>query len=261
MSAPKATPDDEADRPRQCPESTAQRREPEHELQILGQEQKSSEEYEDGPAVQRERCSEGGNPKEPQIDQGIGEPELAAHEHDADCEPQDHPCDRRDAHPVLCDALQPIDRREHSLATPVLARRIRPALPMSWGLVLSSMGYFLLTQMGPGAEHLPLFGVATLILTLGASPVFTLTNDVIIGSAPPERAGAAAGISETCAEFGGALGIAVFGSIGVAIYRGVLGQELVHAALPNGCTLTGSHAARYSRSAPRSWPRSPEGQR
>ena len=97
---------------------------------------------------------------------------------------------------------------------------------MSWGLVLSSTGYFLLTQLGQSADHLTLFGVANLMLALGASPVFTLTNDVIIGAAPPERAGAAAGISETCAELGGALGIAVFGSIGVAIYRGVLGQGL-----------------------------------
>ena len=113
-----------------------------------------------------------------------------------------------------------------SLATPALARRIRPALLMSWGLVLSALGYFLLTRVGTSADQLSVFGVATLILTLGASPVFTLTNDVIIGSAPPERAGAASGISETCAELGGALGIALFGSIGVAIYRGMLASSL-----------------------------------
>ncbi len=40
-----------------------------------------------------------------------------------------------------------------------------------------------------------------------------------MGSAPLERAGAASGISETGAELGGALGIAVLGSIGVALYR------------------------------------------
>ena len=51
------------------------------------------------------------------------------------------------------------------------------------------------------------------------APVFTLTTDLIVGSAPPERAGAASAISETSAEFGGALGIAIFGSIGVAVYR------------------------------------------
>jgi DHA2 family multidrug resistance protein-like MFS transporter len=56
--------------------------------------------------------------------------------------------------------------------------------------------------------------------------VFTLTNDLIIGSVPPERAGAAAGVSETAFEFGGALGIAVFGSIGAAIYRGAIALEV-----------------------------------
>lgn len=60
----------------------------------------------------------------------------------------------------------------------------------------------------------------SVIFSLGTSPLFTLTNDLIIGSVAPERAGAAAGISETAAEFGGAAGVAVFGSIGVAIYRG-----------------------------------------
>ena len=49
--------------------------------------------------------------------------------------------------------------------------------------------------------------------------MFTLSNDIIIGAAPPERAGAAAGISETSSELGGALGIAVLGSIGTAVYR------------------------------------------
>ena len=33
--------------------------------------------------------------------------------------------------------------------------------------------------------------------SLGMAPVFTLTNDLIIGTAPPAQAGAASGISET----------------------------------------------------------------
>lgn len=54
---------------------------------------------------------------------------------------------------------------------------------------------------------------------LNIAPVFTLTTDIIVGAAPPEKAGAASAISETGSEFGGALGIAVLGSIGTAIYR------------------------------------------
>jgi DHA2 family multidrug resistance protein-like MFS transporter len=122
-----------------------------------------------------------------------------------------------------------------SLATPALARRIRLAPLMSGGLALSAAAFLLLTRVDGTAGGLPVFAVATLLLSLGASPLFTLTNDIIIGAAPPERAGAASGISETCAELGGALGIAVFGSIGVAVYRGYLAHALP-AGLPQAVT-------------------------
>ena len=61
------------------------------------------------------------------------------------------------------------------------------------------------------------------------APVFGLTTELVVGSAPPERAGAASGISQTGAELGGALGIAILGSIGVAVYRGSLGDWLTTA--------------------------------
>jgi DHA2 family multidrug resistance protein-like MFS transporter len=47
----------------------------------------------------------------------------------------------------------------------------------------------------------------------------TLTTDIVMSTAPPERAGAASGISETSFELGGALGIALLGSFVTAIYR------------------------------------------
>jgi DHA2 family multidrug resistance protein-like MFS transporter len=47
-----------------------------------------------------------------------------------------------------------------------------------------------------------------------------------VGSAPPEQAGAATGISETSGELGGALGIAILGSLGVAVYRSRLADSL-----------------------------------
>jgi DHA2 family multidrug resistance protein-like MFS transporter len=125
-----------------------------------------------------------------------------------------------------------------SNVTPIIARRIRPAPLMAGGLVLAGVGFGVFTQIDGGSG----FGVIVLgsvLFSLGTSPLFTLTNDLIIGSAPPERAGAAAGISETSAELGGALGIAVFGSIGVAIYRGVL-----TGAVPAGVPVAAAEAAR-----------------
>jgi DHA2 family multidrug resistance protein-like MFS transporter len=108
-----------------------------------------------------------------------------------------------------------------SAVTPRLSRRTGPALLMAGGLVMTSVGYGLLIMLTPASSFL-FYTAVTFIIGIGSSPVFILTNDVIIGAAPPERAGAASGISETCAEFGGAMGIAVFGSLGIVIYRSML---------------------------------------
>jgi DHA2 family multidrug resistance protein-like MFS transporter len=64
--------------------------------------------------------------------------------------------------------------------------------------------------------------VASVIVSFGLGPVFGLTTELVVGTAPPEKAGAASGISETATELGGSLGIAILGSIGVAFYRGTM---------------------------------------
>jgi DHA2 family multidrug resistance protein-like MFS transporter len=110
------------------------------------------------------------------------------------------------------------------MLTPALARRVRPTRLITWGLCVSAVGFALLTLVG-GHHALAVLVTAFVIYSLGLAPVFTLATDVIIGSAPPERAGAAASISETGSEFGGALGIALLGSIGTALYRGKLGPD------------------------------------
>jgi DHA2 family multidrug resistance protein-like MFS transporter len=112
-----------------------------------------------------------------------------------------------------------------SNAAPRIVRRARPAYVMGAGLALSALGLAVLTQVG-AASGVGVVVVGSLIISLGLAPVLSLTTELIVGSAPPERAGAASGISETGAELGGALGISVLGSIGVAIYRGGLADAL-----------------------------------
>jgi DHA2 family multidrug resistance protein-like MFS transporter len=110
---------------------------------------------------------------------------------------------------------------------PRILRRVRPAYVIGAGLAMAAVGLGVLTQVGgsPNADLAILAG-ASLIVSLGLAPVFTATTDLVVSSAPPERAGAASGISETGAELGGALGIAILGSIGVAVYRGELATTL-----------------------------------
>jgi DHA2 family multidrug resistance protein-like MFS transporter len=112
-----------------------------------------------------------------------------------------------------------------SNAAPRILRYVRPARLMGAGLLLAALGLAILTQVG-GDDGLAVVVAASLIISLGLAPVFGLTTEFIVGSAPTERAGAASGISETGAELGGALGIAVLGSIGVALYRREIGASL-----------------------------------
>jgi DHA2 family multidrug resistance protein-like MFS transporter len=112
-----------------------------------------------------------------------------------------------------------------SNVAPRILRHLRPAYVIGTGLALAAVGLAVLTQVG-GSADLAILATASAIVSLGLAPVFTATTDLIVGSAPPERAGAASGISETGAELGGALGIAILGSIGVAVYRGELATTL-----------------------------------
>jgi MFS transporter, DHA2 family, multidrug resistance protein len=112
-----------------------------------------------------------------------------------------------------------------SQAAPRLVRIIRPSHIIGGGLAMAAIGLAILTQVGASGGLAPLV-LASLVISLGLAPVLTLTTDMIVGSAPQEQVGAASGISETGAELGGALGIAILGSIGTAVYRTQIAAEL-----------------------------------
>jgi DHA2 family multidrug resistance protein-like MFS transporter len=87
-----------------------------------------------------------------------------------------------------------------SVIAPRIIHRFRPSIVMGVGLALAAVGTVLLLGLnGP---------------------------ELIVGSAPPEQAGAATGMSETSGELGGALGIAVLGSLGTVIYRSEIAAKM-----------------------------------
>ncbi|NRF67022.1 MFS transporter [Aquincola sp. S2] len=124
-----------------------------------------------------------------------------------------------------------------SLLAPKLAQRVPPLAILVWGLVAGAIGMLLLVP-ADGRFALPLMIASMVVMSLGMAPVFTIGNELIITAAPPQRAGAASALSETSAEFSGALGIAVFGSVGMALYRGRLA-----AAMPAGLPADAERAA------------------
>ena len=125
-----------------------------------------------------------------------------------------------------------------SMIVPRIVRRVRPAYVMAGGLVLAALGFAVLAGVA-GEARLAVVVVASVMYSIGLSPVIVLATDLIVGSAPVERAGAASAISETSSELGGALGIAILGSIGTAVYR-----HHVAGAVPPGLPADAAEAVR-----------------
>ncbi|MEX0733865.1 MAG: MFS transporter [Steroidobacteraceae bacterium] len=107
-----------------------------------------------------------------------------------------------------------------SMVTPAIVRRYAAAQVIAGGMLVSAAGFVILSQVGGASSPLAVLVAGQIVFSVGLTPVAVLTTDIILGAAPPERAGSASALSETSAEFGGALGIALMGSIVTALYRG-----------------------------------------
>jgi MFS transporter, DHA2 family, multidrug resistance protein len=106
-----------------------------------------------------------------------------------------------------------------SLIAPRLARRFRPEFVLGFGMLVAAAGIVLFTQI-TDANGVVLVVLGLSVAAFGMGPQGVLGTEMVIGSVPATKAGAASAMSETSGEFGIAMGIAVFGSIGTAVYRG-----------------------------------------
>ena len=112
-----------------------------------------------------------------------------------------------------------------SLLTPVIARSIRPAYVLAAGLALTTIGFVLLALVGGWGGWTCLIA-GTIATAAGVAPVVVLGTNLVISSAPLEKAGAAASMSETSNQLGIALGVALLGSLGSVVYRLHLSPKL-----------------------------------
>jgi DHA2 family multidrug resistance protein-like MFS transporter len=96
--------------------------------------------------------------------------------------------------------------------------RFGPVPTVLLGLVVNAAG---MLMMALSAHLESLLGVlgSLMVIAVGFVPVVLTTTNLIVGTAPPERSGSASAMSETSAELGGALGVALLGSLGTLIYR------------------------------------------
>ncbi|MFF7990856.1 MFS transporter [Kitasatospora xanthocidica] len=112
-----------------------------------------------------------------------------------------------------------------SLLAPLALNRMRAAYVMTLGLGIALVGFGVLTQVDAGSGLVTVM-IAIGLLNFGVAPTIALGTDMMIVSAPPEKAGAVSAVSETCQEIGLGTGIAIIGSIGTAVYRNQVADDL-----------------------------------
>ncbi len=105
-----------------------------------------------------------------------------------------------------------------SLAAAWFVRRWKPSTVLSVGLAVSAIGaagmMWLRAEGGAG-----LFIATFALVGAGVGIALTLTSDLVVSAVEPAKAGAASAVSETAYELGIALGVAVLGSVVMAIFR------------------------------------------
>jgi DHA2 family multidrug resistance protein-like MFS transporter len=119
-----------------------------------------------------------------------------------------------------------------------LSERVGLRFSLAGLLGIAGLGFALQTLVG-GSTAVLFVAAGWALWAFGGSAAATLSTSTIIGAARPERAGAVSALGQTGGELGGALGIAMLGSLGTLIYRAA-----VASALPTGISPEMASAAR-----------------
>jgi EmrB/QacA subfamily drug resistance transporter len=93
------------------------------------------------------------------------------------------------------------------------------------GTVIAASGVALQAALVDGGSYLPT-GVGLLLFGLGAGIAMPAATEMIMATLPPARAGVGSAVNDTVREFGGALGVAVIGSVAATSYATSMQSEL-----------------------------------
>ncbi|GAA4215232.1 MFS transporter [Microbispora amethystogenes] len=132
--------------------------------------------------------------------------------------------------------LRPLPAALWSMASPVISGslvpvamgmvdKVKPAYLMASGFLLAAIGFGIMTQVtADSGIFLVVSGIVG--IGVGTALLFALLTDMAVAISPPRQVGAVSALTKTLQEFGGALGLAIFGTIGAAIYRNYLGTRI-----------------------------------
>ena len=131
-----------------------------------------------------------------------------------------------------------------SPVSPVLARRLGTRVIIPAGMTLMGLGLLDLSTAGVHTSY-PALALAVATMGAGMGLVMAPASTTIMATVPGRQASAGSAVNDTIREAGGALGIAIIGSLSAAAYRSRLASALATAHVPGSAAhvATGSIAA------------------
>jgi len=142
----------------------------------------------------------------------------------------------------------------------VWVRRFGNKVVMSTGLLIVALSYALIATLNASSGSLQVI-LCTMVMGLGMGNVMAPATDSIMGSLPRAKAGVGSAVNDTTRQFGGAMGVAVFGSILVSRYADHLGSRLsgkIPAPLLDQAKESVGSALNIARTVPEAKPFAPQ---
>jgi MFS family permease len=120
--------------------------------------------------------------------------------------------------------------------------RIGTRIPTVFGMVVLSIGIYLMSGLGPTTSIYQI-GIVLAIVGLGTGTFISPNNSAIMGAAPQKRQGIAAGLLATARSTGMVLGVGLAGAIFTTILESAVGQSSIYIAFSTSLVAAAGFAA------------------
>lgn len=112
-----------------------------------------------------------------------------------------------------------------------LVERLGTKRVVASGMAIVALGLFLASRLTVDAAYLDV-AISMVVMAGGMALVMPPATESIMGSLPPAKAGVGSAVNDTTREVGGALGIAILGSVTASGYRHSIGAVVDGTAMP-----------------------------
>jgi len=119
-----------------------------------------------------------------------------------------------------------------SPAAIAVMKRIGTKIVVAGGLLIMSAGFAVAATLSVDSAYWGPVIVSMTLMAAGLALTMSPATEAIMGALPPARAGVGSAVNDTTRELGGALGVAVIGSVMASVYRTHVLPSMTHLGAP-----------------------------